>query len=225
MTENDYSSKNITTKVGDKVTQTGKVTIGNGNTQTIAFTNTRNVGTAKITKTVSSISSVDTGRAYHFKAILMDGETKLWEDEFDLKTGGTKEYKGIPTGAVLTVTENDYSSNNITTKVGNTTKRTGTVTIGNGDAQTIAFTNTRNIVDKTKVTKTVISNSPADVNTVFTFTAKLYDGDDGKTPINFPSDTAITDIPADSVTAAPANSNSATFTLKHGQTATFTNLP
>ena len=143
---------------------TGEVT-KNGNAEVVVTNKyTRQLSSATITKTVVSPSDADKSREYEFTAILMDGSTKVWTKTFTLSDGESQTYTGLPVGAVLTVTEKDYTDDHITTTVTNN----GTVTIENGKTKTIAFTNTRELADI--IVMKDVNGSVVDGDKEFTFT-------------------------------------------------------
>ncbi|MGQ0520551.1 MAG: DUF5979 domain-containing protein [Actinomycetota bacterium] len=121
----------------------GTVTIAPG-TNTVAFTNTRNVGNLVITKTTSG------GTGTFTFDVNCDGTA--FDQSLTITGSGTRTIAGIPTGTTCTVTER---ADGLFTSA--SVPANGTVTIGTG-SNTVAFTNTRN-VGNLVITKTVVGGT------------------------------------------------------------------
>ena len=158
--------------------------------------------------------------SFEFKAILKNGNNQMaFPENVELKIGGTKVarnvtgdvwtfnltggqnavFSGLPLGSTLVVTETENT--NYTTTVNNA--RTNTIEIAVEAASMDAkYVNT---LKPTSVTiKKTVSGNMADVNKAFEFTVTM--------------DKACKD-------AGGATVTSKTFSLKHGQTYTFTEVP
>lgn len=226
-TKADY----YTTKVGNTVTDTGTGTAAAA-APTIAFTNTLEPGSVKVTKTVAGGLNTDTTTEFTFTATLKNGNNSIdfpadatikidtgstttsgktgstWS--FKLKGGQTASFSGLPVGATLEVEET--AATNYTTTVTNN----GKATVVNGSTPVIAFTNTK-APGTVTVTKTVSGTTTTEA---FQFTAQLLNGN---TAINFPEGAKYT--PDGGSAVSLAGQGSYTFTLQHGKTGTFTGLP
>ena len=206
VTENDYTGDGyVTVKTGD----TGAV-VGN-ETQTAAFTNTRNAeGSLTVAKTVEG-NDADTSKEFSFTITLSDttisgafGDVTFENGvaTFTLKGGESKLIEGLPNGTGYTVEEADYRDD------GYVTEKTGdTGTIDENAPAVAVFTNTRNTYGNLTVSKTV-SGDAADTTKAFTFTVTL-------------SDTSISGEHGDMT----FENGIATFTLKGGESKTASSLP
>ncbi len=195
---------------GYKVTKAGDTgTIRAGSTVTAKFTNDKSAGGLTVSKTVRG-NAGDTAKEFTFTVTLSDktisgayGDMTFTNgvSTFKLKHGERKTATGLPTGITYTVTETDNE--------GYTVTKTGdTGTISDGVTAEAAFTNTKN--DKfgsLSVSKTVTGNA-GDQEKAFTFTVTL-------------DDTTVDGTYGDMT----FKNGVATFTLKHGETRTATDLP
>ena len=140
------------------------------NDKTITFTNTRKVGDVKVSKKVSG-NMGQTDKDFSFTASLKNGQTTLKL----IKTGGVIkvdqnsgsdtitftlqhsqdiEFKDLPAGAVLTVTETEYSDYEQTYAVGSGSSQKGReakVTVSNGEVTNVVFTNEKTAVAPTQL--------------------------------------------------------------------------
>ena len=140
------------------------------NDKTITFTNTRKVGDVKVSKKVSG-NMGQTDKDFSFTASLKNGQTTLKL----IKTGGVIkvdqnsgsdtitftlqhsqdiEFKDLPAGAVLTVTETQYSDYEQTYAVGSGSSQQGReaeVTVSNGEVTNVVFTNKKTAVAPTQL--------------------------------------------------------------------------
>ena len=206
VSENDYSSDGyVTTKTGDIGTIVGD------ETQTAAFTNTRNAeGSLTVSKTVEG-NDADTTKEFSFTVTLSDttisgtyGDMTFENGvaTFTLKGGESKTAEGLPNGIGYAVEEADYSNDGyVTTKTGNTG------TIDENSPAIASFTNTRNTYGSLTVSKTISGNA-ADATKEFAFTVTL-------------SDTTISGTYGDMT----FENGVATFTLKGGESKTASSLP
>lgn len=206
VSENDYSSDGyVTTKTGDIGTIVGD------ETQTAAFTNTRNAeGSLTVTKALEG-NDADTSKEFTFTVTLSDttisgtyGDVDFENGvaTFTLKGGESKVIEGLPNGTEYVVEEADYRND------GYVTEKTGdTGTIDENAPAVAAFTNTKNTYGNLTVSKTV-SGDAADTTKAFTFTVTL-------------SDTSISGEHGDMT----FENGIATFTLKDGESKTASSLP
>ena len=141
--EEDYSSDGyVTTKTDD----TG--TIEAGVDASAEFTNTKNVGSLTVSKTVAG-NAGETDRNFNFTVTLSDtsisdtfGDMTFADGEakFTLKHGESKTTTGLPAGITYTVAEDDYSDDGyVTTKTGDMG------TIAKDGTSTAVFTNTKDV--------------------------------------------------------------------------------
>ena len=193
------------TAVPSGYTKTGPVT-ENG---TSTITNTLESGDLTVSKTVVSDATADHSADFSFTVTLSDtsisgtfGDVTFASGvaTFTLKDGGSKSITGLPAGITYTVAE--------ATATGFTTTKTGdTGSITKDATATAAFTNTRQ-TGNLNVTKTVVSNTSADLQKDFNFTVTL-------------SDTTINKTFGD----VTFTNGVATFTLKDGGSKAITGLP
>ncbi len=194
-------------------------TITDGGTAEAKFTNTKNkvipkTGSLTVSKTVAG-EGADETKVWHFRVELSDksvtgeyGDMTFADGvaELELKHGELSKATELPAGVTYTVTETEANQDDYTTS---STGESGT--IPEGDTAKAEFTNTKkDEAPKTgslSVTKTV-TGSAGDTNKAWTFTVTL-------------SDTTINDTYGDMTFA----DGIATFTLKHGETATASGLP
>ena len=202
VTEDTAEGFQLTGKTGD----TGTIST---TASTAAFTNTRDKGGLKVSKTVISDAAADADAEFEFTVTLSDKTISGTYGDmafaggvatFTLKGGESAEATGLPTGITYTVTEADAEGFELTGKTGDT----GTISTTQSEAK---FTNTREVGDL-KVSKTVLSDAAADANVSFTFTVEL-------------SDKTISKTYGDMAFA----NGVATFTLKGGESKTATGLP
>ena len=198
---------------------------------TVAYTNTRNVGSLSIAKTVTG-TGAEADREFAFTLTLTHPNGVTVDDTyttsvgtitvangqatFTLKGGETLTISGIPTGTTYEVTETDYRAEGYTT-----TWQNEKGTIGNGTTATVAATNERNVGGLTVTKKTAGNglNEPG-VRTEFDVTVKLTppQGVDLVGTVNGVVLPANGTVDADGVW-------SQTFTLEADETVTFTGLP
>ena len=138
--------------------------------RTITFTNTRQTGSASVTKIVAG-NMGETDKAFSFTASLMDGDTPLYlvkngssitvgtqetgalSVKFDRKHNETMSFSGLPVGAVLTITEDEYGEYQQTYTIGSAdavTGRTAELTVTSNNA-IVTFTNTKTAVAPTQL--------------------------------------------------------------------------
>lgn len=198
VTQADADKFDITTKVGDMGTISTTLS-------TAAFTNTREVGSLKVTNTMESSVAADADIEYAFRVTLSNtsingtfGDMNFTDGvaNFSLKGGESATATGLPTGIDYIVLKTDAEGYE-TTKEGDEGTISTTLSIA-------AFTNTREGGDL-KVTNTV---EPSDDTTEFEFTVTL-----NETSINhtFGGMTFVNGV--------------ATFKLKGGESATATGIP
>ena len=195
---------------GYTTTATGaKGTIDKDKGAAAVFTNKRNTGNLKVAKTVTGNDS-DTTKAFSFTVTLSDKTISGKHGDmtfnkgvatFTLKHGETKTATDLPAGIGYTVTE---VSDGYTTSATNATG-----TISDGQTITATFTNdkSRELLGNLAVKKVVTGND-SDTTKAFSFTIELSD----KTVSGKHGDMTF-------------NKGVATFTLKHGETKTATDLP
>ena len=226
VSEEDYTEEGYVKSVGAEAGEISATADA-----TVAYTNTRNVGSLSIEKTVTG-TGAEADREFEFTLTLTHPDGVTVDDTyttnvgtidvangqatFTLKGGETLTISGIPTGTTYEVTETDYTAAGYTT-----TWQNETGTIGNGTTATVAATNERNVGNLTVTKKTAGNglNEPG-VRTEFDVTVKL-------TP-----PAGVTLVGAVDGTALPAGGTvdangvwSRTFTLKADETVTFTGLP
>ena len=218
VTEDDYS------KDGYVITQKGaEGTIPEGETVTASFTNTKEVtapepkpGNLKVSKTVGG-NAGDKEKEFHFTVMLEDktlsgtyGDMEFTGGvaTFTLKHGESATATGLPAGVTYKVTESEADQDGYVT-----TQKGAEGTIPEGETVTASFTNTKEVTapepkpGNLKVSKTVGGNA-GDKEKEFHFTVTLGD----KTLSGTYGDMEFT-------------GGVATFTLKHGESATATGLP
>jgi uncharacterized repeat protein (TIGR01451 family) len=117
----------------------GTVTI-DADGETVAFTNTRNVGGLTVTKTTNGGTGTFT---FHVNC---DGTE--FDQDLHITNSGSQTVSGIPTGTSCAVTE---ASNSLFSSI--VVPANGTVTI-DANGETVAFTNTRNVGSLTIVKTT-----------------------------------------------------------------------
>ena len=202
ITEADAEGFQLTGKTGD----TG--TISKTKSEA-SFTNTRETGDLKLSKTVVSDAAADADQVFNFTVTL--GDTTIngtyggmtftnGVATVDLKGGEEATATGLPTGITYTITEAAATGFKLTGKTG----ATGTIS---KDLSAVEFTNTREQGDLA-VTKTVTSSTASDKTKDFNFTVTL-------------SDTTISGEYGDMT----FSDGVATFTLKDGETAEAKGLP
>ena len=188
---------NTSQKRGAGIGTNGQVNVGNSSTM------------LTVKKTVAG-SFIDRNREFTFTVTLKDTSIhgKYGDMTFDsgvakvtLKDGESKTATGLPAGTGYTVTETDNEGYNVTWS-GNT--NTGTIT--SDDTIVVECTNTRK-TGNLKVEKTV-TGTAGDKQKAFTFTVTLED----KTITGTFGDMTF-------------NKGIATFTLRHGESATAKGLP
>ena len=209
ITNDATATKTVTVTVVDNHDGTLTATADYDEKSPLTFTNTRDTGDLKVTKTVKSDLAADANAEFKFTVTLdykgINGkfgemEFKDGVANFTLKDGESKSATGLPTEMGYKVTEEAAD--------GFTTEKTGdTGTISKEKAAEAAFTNTRETGDLT-VTKTVKSDKAADKNVEFEFTVTL-------------ADTTINGTYGDMT----FKDGVATFTLKDGEKATAKDLP
>ena len=209
-----FGTRYVVTETADREYET-KWTGGTGTITedeaiaTAVCTNTKkpDVGNLKVIKTVAGKDG-DTNKDFSFTVTLSDttingtyGDMTFVSGvaTFTLKHNQTKTATDLPTGVTYTVTETTYDGYT-TTWVGNTGAITKDVTAE------VTCTNTRNTGDL-KVTK-VVAGKDGDTNKDFSFTVTL-------------SDKSINGTYGE----MEFKDGEATFTLKHNQTKTATDLP
>ena len=212
--EADYSADGyITTYTGD----TGTIVVGQG--QIADFTNTREIGSLTISKTVTgnggdttklfSFTVTFTGAPYTYPYVGSGGAadgTITSGDTITLSHGQSITINDLPKDATYTVVEADYSADGyVTTYTGDTG------TIREGETSTAAFVNARELGSLT-IRKTVVGNG-GDTNKLFAFTVTFTGA-----PLTYPYlgsggalDGTIT--------------NGDTIYLSHGQSITINELP
>ena len=204
--EDDYS------KEGYKTSSTGETgTISKKDISAAVFTNTKDeFGSLTVSKTVAG-NSGDKEKEFRFTVTLSDNtingtfgnmEFKDGVASFTLKHGESKTATGLPAGIGYTAEETEANQDGYETT---STADKGTVP-ENGNVD-ISFTNTKSITGNLTVTKEVVGTH-GDKDREFHFTVTL----DNKTISGKFGDMDFTD-------------GVATFTLKHGQSATATGLP
>ncbi|MBR2781721.1 MAG: hypothetical protein IKE00_00085 [Oscillospiraceae bacterium] len=200
-------------------------------TNTILFTNTREVGNLSISKTVSSPVTSDSSRYFEFTITLGDNtlngsfdatlNTAPREDvtftngkaSILLKHGDTVNIIGLPAGIGYTVAETSTADTSLNYFNIVAQGEEGTISTTQSAA---AFTNTRKTGDLS-ITKTVVSKVEEDKAVRFSFTIAV----DGR--LNGTFQAKINDQAADPVTF---NANSeAQVVLTDGQTITISGLP
>ncbi|SER05148.1 T surface-antigen of pili [Lachnospiraceae bacterium NE2001] len=134
-------------------------TISSGDTSEAVFTNTRETGNLKVSKTVSSSKDVDFDKEFNFKVSLNDtGISGTYGDmsftngvsNFTLKNGESKTAFGLPQSVQYTVEEASVS-NCTTTKTGDS----GSISNALSEAK---FTNTFSYPTVVKVSKIDVEN-------------------------------------------------------------------
>ena len=189
------------------------VQIGITNGETV-ITNTRELGSLEVKKTVSSKSSVDFDQKFSFEVKLSEklegqyGQMTFREGTatFDLKHGETMKATDLPVGITYTVTEtpaDDYT----TTSTG----EGGQISASGSSAE---FTNTRN-TGVLEVTKSVNSAKASDLDQKFDFTVtiKKANSDDVETLVD------------GTFGGMTFDKGVATFQLANGETKTASGLP
>ena len=197
---------------GETVKWEGKDAGGYGGTVTVTLNNKKKVATGNLTVTKEVAGTHgDKDKEFHFTVTLDDktisgkfGDMDFTDGvaTFTLKHGQSATATGLPAGIGYTVKETEANQNGYVTT---STADKGTVS-ENGNAE-IRFTNTKSITGNLKVTKEV-AGTHGDKEKEFHFTVTL----DDKTISGKFGDMDFTD-------------GVATFTLKHGQSATATGLP
>ena len=212
--EADYSADGyITTYTGD----TGTIVVDQ--TQIAAFTNTREIGSLTISKTVAG-NGGDPQKQFAFTVTFVnapyeypyvgsggapDGTIESG-DTIYLSHGQSITITGLPKDATYTVVEADYSADGyITTYTGDS----GTIVVD--QTQIAAFTNTREIGSLT-ISKTVAGNG-GDPAKIFTFTI-TFEG----APYTYPY------VGSGGVADGTITSGD-TINLTHGQSITINDLP
>ena len=138
--------------------------------QIITFTNTRQTGSASVTKIVAG-NMGEKDKAFSFTASLKDGDTPLYlvkngstitvgtqetgvrSVKFERKHNETMSFTGLPVGAVLTITEDEYGEYQQTYTIGSAdavTGRTAELTVSSDNAA-VTFTNTKTAVAPTQL--------------------------------------------------------------------------
>ena len=157
-----------TTKSGDEGTISATAA-------TAEFTNTRDVGSLEVSKTVVSSTTADKTVKFAFKVTLSDTTVngtfgditfKNGVAEFELADGESAKATGLPQGVSYTVEE--------TAVDGFTTVKTGDTGNIAATAMAAVFTNTRSEGSLT-IKKTVVSDLAEDKTAKFTFTITLSD--------------------------------------------------
>ncbi|MDY0208327.1 MAG: DUF5979 domain-containing protein, partial [Pseudomonas sp.] len=214
VTEADYSAD------GYVVTYTGEEgTIDIEETQVAAFTNTRDLGSMSISKTVAG-NGGDTTKLFAFTVTFTNAPntypyvgsggaadgTISSGDTINLAHGQSITINDLPVGATYTVVEADYSADGYELVY---TGDTGTIVAE--DAQVASFTNTR-VIDSLTISKTVAGNG-GDLTKLFSFTVTFENAPDVYPYVG-------------SGGAADGTIESGdTITLSHGQSITIANLP
>ena len=202
VSEKDYSGYGYaTTKTGE----TG--TIAGGSSQTASFTNTRNIGSLTVSKTLAG-NAVENDRYFKFEIQVepkLDGTYsdvtfKEGKAEIQLKGGEEKVIEGLPDGTTYSVSEKDADGYEVS-------KSGETGSISQEKSSVAAFTNTRNTYGSLTVEKHVTGNA-GDTKKEFRFEVVL-------------TDTNINGTYGDMTFA----SGIASFTLKDGESKTAKDLP
>ena len=202
VSEEDYSGDGYaTTKTGE----TG--TIAGGSSQKASFTNTRNIGSLTVSKTLVG-NAVENDRYFKFEIQVepkLDGTYsdvtfKEGKAEIQLKGGEQKVIEGLPYGTTYSVSEKDADGYEVS-------KSGETGSISQEKSSVAAFTNTRNTYGSLTVEKQVAGNG-GDKEKEFGFRVVL-------------TDTNINGTYGDMTFA----SGIASFTLKHGESKTAKDLP
>ena len=194
---------------GYTVTSTGRTgEITAGGSATAAFTNTRDTGSLKVSKTVTGDAG-DTEKEFTFTVTLNDTSINGTYGEmtfangvatFTLKNDESKTATGLPTNIEYTVVETEANQGNYTTTV---TSGTGTIT--KNVVAEASFVNHRGVGDL-EVSKTVTGTG--DTTKDFNFTVTLTDASINGTYGEMTFTNGV-----------------ATFPLKHGESKKATGLP
>ena len=214
VTEADYGPD------GYVVSYTGEEgTIDIDETQVAAFTNTRDLGSMSISKTVAG-NGGDTTKLFAFTVTFTNAPntypyvgsggaadgTISSGDTINLAHGQSITINDLPVGATYTVVEADYSAEGYELVY---TGDTGTIVAD--EAQVASFTNTR-VIDSLTISKTVAGNG-GDLTKLFAFTVTFENA-----PDEYPY--------VGSGGAADGTIESGdTIYLSHGQSITIANLP
>ena len=214
VTEADYSAD------GYVVTYTGdEGTIVLNQEEIAAFTNTRNIGSLTISKTVAG-NGGDLTKTFNFTVTFTNAPgtypyvgaggaadgTISSGDTIQLTHGQSITINNLPVGATYTVTEADYAPDGyVVTYTGDE----GTIVVDH--TQVAAFTNTRNIGSLT-ISKTVAGNG-GNPEKLFTFTITF-----GNAAYTYPY-TGTGGVVDGTISSGD------TIQLKHGQSITINNLP